>query len=186
MVTRLKFYSPVFLVCYITCGCFLFVRAYSWLDSLFSFFLSQKLFILKIFGHCYVGSVEMVRQGDLCCIFWASVARWRKQGCMVVFAFFDWWLWNPRLLLLQANQKRSKTFCCSRSEWRSLSKGAFESETMLGVLVAVIVVEGGTVIVFWKGNTMVIAQLPVELRIINIDRQVGKQFIIKLSSEDNR
>ena len=29
-------------------------------------------------------------------------------------------------------------------------------------------------------------QLPVELRIINIDRQTGKQFIIKLSSENNR
>ncbi len=29
-------------------------------------------------------------------------------------------------------------------------------------------------------------QLPVELRIINIDRQTGKQFIIKISSEDNR
>ena len=29
-------------------------------------------------------------------------------------------------------------------------------------------------------------QLPVELRIINIHRQTGKQFILKLSSEDNR
>ena len=29
-------------------------------------------------------------------------------------------------------------------------------------------------------------QLPVELWIINIDRLKGKQFIIKLSSEDNR
>ena len=32
---------------------------------------------------------------------------------------------------------------------------------------------------------MVIAQLPVELRIIHIDRKTGKQFIVKLSSEDN-
>ena len=29
-------------------------------------------------------------------------------------------------------------------------------------------------------------QFPVELRIINIDRQTGKQFIIKLTTEDNR